>query len=112
MSETWELAFLPEARDDLKHLGRSQQLRVLKAIDRVRTNPLPRSEGGYGSPLGNKFSYDLTGLLKIKLKSDGIRVVYKAYRQDGMMLVVIIGMRADEEVYREAARRKKQLEST
>ena len=109
MTDAWELAFLDEALQDLRRLDGSQRKRVLKALERVRTNPLPKSEGGYGSPLGNKLSYDLTGLLKVKLRADGIRVVYKVYQQDGMMLVVVIGMRADEEVYREVARRKARL---
>ena len=109
MTDAWELAFLDEALQDLRRLDGSQRKRVLKALERVRTNPLPKLEGGYGSPLGNKLSYDLTGLLKVKLRADGIRVVYKVYQQDGMMLVVVIGMRADEEVYREAARRKARL---
>ena len=109
MTGAWELAFLDEALQDLLKLDGSQRKRVLKAIERVRANPLPKSEGGYGTPLGNKMSYDLTGLLKVKLRADGIRVVYKVYRQEGMMLVVIIGVREDAEVYRDAARRKAQL---
>ncbi len=109
MTGAWELAFLDEALQDLRKLDGSQRKRVLKAIERVRANPLPKSEGGYGTPLGNKMSYDLTGLLKVKLRADGIRVVYKVYRQEGMMLVVIIGVREDAEVYRDAARRKAQL---
>ncbi len=109
MTGAWELAFLDEALQDLRKLDGSQRKRVLKAIERVRANPLPKSEGGYGTPLGNKMSYDLTGLLKVKLRADGIRMVYKVYRQEGMMLVVIIGVREDAEVYRDAARRKAQL---
>ena len=109
MTGALELAFLDEALQDLRKLDGSQRKRVLKAIERVRANPLPKSEGGYGTPLGNKMSYDLTGLLKVKLRADGIRMVYKVYRQEGMMLVVIIGVREDAEVYRDAARRKAQL---
>lgn len=109
MTDTWELAFLDETLQDLRRLDGSQRKRVLKAIERVRTNPLPKSEGGYGSPLGNKLSYDLSGLLKVRLRADGIRVVYKVYRQEGMMLVVVIGVREDAEVYRDVARRKAQL---
>ena len=109
MTAAWELVFFEEARDDLRRLDGAQRKRVLKAIERVRTNPLPKSEGGYGTPLGNRLSYDLTGLLKIKLRADGIRVVYKTYVQDGLMLVVVIGIRDDAEVYRKAAERKKQL---
>ena len=68
-------------------------------------NPLPVSEGGYGKPLGNKRGNNLSGFLKIKLKSLGIRVVYKLIKIDGQMLVVVIGARADDEVYDTAKRR-------
>lgn len=105
----WVREYLPEARDDLKRLDGSVRLRVLKALDKVAGNPQPSngSEPGYGKPLGNRDGTDLTGLLKVKLKRDGVRIVYKLEERDGVMLVIVIGMRTDDEVYREAARRKR-----
>ena len=105
----WIREYLPEAQDDLKRLDGSVRLRVLKALDKVAANPLPSSgsEPGYGKPLGNKDGTDLTGLLKVKLKRDGVRIVYKLEERDGVMLVIVIGARSDDEVYREAARRKR-----
>lgn len=50
----WELSFLPEAREDLRALDGSQRIRVVKAIAKVQSNPLPSSEGGYGKPLGEQ----------------------------------------------------------
>ena len=104
----WELAFLDEALDDIKALDGSVRKRVLKALEKVKANPLPKSEGGYGTPLGNRHSFDLTGLLKVKLRADGIRIVYKLVRQNDIMLVVVVGLRSDDEVYLEAARRRRQ----
>ena len=101
----WSLIFLPEANKDLKGLAGNQRLHVAKVLDRVLENPLPTNEGGYGKPLGNKGGTDLTGFLKIKLKSDGIRVVYKLIRTESEMVVVVVGMRADEEVYETAFER-------
>ena len=85
--------------------------KMIKAIEKVRTNPFPSSgdaqgRRGCGKPLGNKMGYDLTGLLKIKLRDDGILVVYKLEEVDGVMKVVVIGMRSDAEVYRLAASRR------
>ena len=94
----WKIIYLPEAEEDLKRLDGSQRILTLKAIKKVQTNPLPAEEGGYGKPLGNKGGNDLTGLLKIKLKSAGIRVVHKLIRTETQMLIVVIGARADEEV--------------
>lgn len=102
---SWKLVYLPEAAKDLKNLAGNQRLLVVKAIDKVLRNPLPASEGGYGKPLGNKQGNDLSGFLKIKLKSAGIRVVYKLIRTETEMLVVVIGARADDEVYETARHR-------
>ena len=103
----WKLVHLPEAAKDLKNLAGNQRLLVVKALDKVLENPLPVSEGGYGKPLGNKQENDLAGFLKIKLKSAGIRVVYKLIRTESEMLVVVIGARADDEVYDTAQHRIK-----
>ena len=102
----WHIKYLPEAKNDLASLDGSQRLRVQKAIRKVAQNPLPCDEGGYGKPLGHKRTYNLSGLLKIKLKADGIRIVYKLEKVGENMIVVVIGMRSDGEVYELAAKRR------
>ena len=102
---SWEVEYLPEANQDLKNLDGSQKILVLKAIKKVKQNPLPIYEGGYGKPLGNKNGTDLSGFLKVKLKSAGLRVVYKVVRRDDKMLIIVIGAREDEEVYGIAQKR-------
>ena len=47
---SWEPVYLPDAEKDYDNLNRRQQLMVDKAIDKVKDNPLPQSEGGYGKP--------------------------------------------------------------
>lgn len=101
----WKLVYLPEAAKDLKNLAGNQRTMVVKAIDKVLQNPLPISEGGYGKPLGNKHGNDLSGFLKIKLKSAGIRVVYKLIRTETEIFVVVIGARADDKIYETAQHR-------
>ena len=103
----WKPEFLLEAVKDLKSLGGNQQILVLKAIKKVQSNPLPTYEGGYGKPLGNKNGKNLAGFLKIKLRDAGIRVVYKLVRTKTQMLVIVVGARADDEVYELAEKRKK-----
>ena len=68
---------------------------------------MPIYEGGYGKPLGNKGNRDLTGLLKIKLKREGLRVVYKLVRHKDKMIVIVVGIRNDEEAYQRAEKRAK-----
>ena len=99
-----------EAKKDMKKLERSASLQVLKGIQKVSRNPLPVQEGGYGKPLGNKNGANLTNLLKIKFRDLGIRVVYKVERVEDVMKIIVVSARTDEQVYREAARRKEKYE--
>lgn len=101
----WTEKWLPEARDDMKKLGEPHKSHVYRAIKKVRTNPLPQSEGGYGKPLGNRSGNNLTGLLKVKLRKDGIRIVYRLERVQHQMLIIIVGIRNENEVYNTAAQR-------
>ena len=102
----WNVEYLPEADKDLDSLTRQQQILVKKAIKKVQENPLPQSEGGYGKPLGHKHGLNLTNLLKIKLRGEGIRVVYKLIKTESQMLVIVIGVREDDEVYEIAYSRR------
>ena len=98
----WTLKFLPEAQKDFEQLAGNQKLLVAKALDKVVQNPVSIYEGGYGKPLG---STDLSGLLKIKLRDAGLRIVYKLVRTETSMLVIVIGARADDAVYKIAEKR-------
>lgn len=100
---TWEVEFIEEAQKDMRKLDGSSRVLVLKAIDKVRKDP---TESGYGKPLGSKGGSNLTGLMKIKLRDLGIRVVYKIEVEDGIMKVIVVAARSDEQVYREAAKRR------
>ena len=83
---------------------------MLKGIQKVSRNPLPVQEGGYGKPLGNKNGANLTNLLKIKFRDLGIRVVYKVERVENVMKIIVVSARTDEQVYREAAKRREKYE--
>jgi len=95
----WDVAFLPEATRDRNALETSVRSQVDKAIREVSQNPLPKSEGGYGNPLGHKQGRNLTGLLKIKLKDCGIRVVYSLIRERETMRIIVIAAIVDSKVY-------------
>lgn len=105
---SYSVRFLPAAEEDFNRLDGSQKELAAKAIRKVSQNPLPDTEGGYGKPLGNHKETHLAGLLKIKLKKSGLRIVYKLFRQRETMLIVVIGMRADAAVYKTASLRMKQ----
>ena len=67
-------------------------------------------EGGYGKPLGNRTGNNLTNLLKIKFRNLGIRVVYKMIQIDGIMKIIVISARTDEQVYKEAGKRREKYD--
>jgi len=102
---SYKVEYIDEAQDDLSGFDNSIAQQIRKMIDRVSQNPLPKSEGGYGEPLGNRHGLDLTGLYKIKLLKPGIRVVYRLVRVDGVMKIIVIAARADDEVYALAGKR-------
>lgn len=106
----WWVQYTQEAENDLMQLDGSQKILVQKAIKKVSQNPLPDYQGGYGKPLGNKSGSKLAGCLKIKLKAAGIRLVYKLVEVDGVMTIIVIGARADNEVYNLAQIRLKKTE--
>ena len=103
----WSVEFLPEASDDLNRLDGSVRPQILKGIQKVSQNPLPDSSGGYGKPLGNQSGTDLSGLMKIKFRKIGIRVVYKIEMTDNIMKIIIISARTDNQVYEDAEKRRK-----
>ena len=95
----WTVDFLPEAKKDIKSLDKSQWSLIQKALKKVSQNPLPAAEGGYGKPL----SGSLAGCCKIKLRTAGLRAVYKLQRTETFMLVIVVGVRADEESWPKSA---------
>ena len=105
----WEIRYLPEVKKDINRLDNTQRLAVRRAIEKVRQNPLPNYEGGYGKPLGNKHGLELAGCLKIKLKASGLRAVYRLIRTEQSMQMIVIGLREDEEVYKTANKRLRNL---
>ena len=105
----WAIDYIPEARKDIKNLDNSQWLAMRRAIEKVRQNPLPDYEGGYGKPLGNKRNINLSGCLKIKLKLSGLQAVYRLIRTESTMQMIVIGLRHDEEVYQVAEKRLQKM---
>ena len=106
----WVIIYTRHAQKDLKKLDNTQKMQVLKAIEKVSENPLPKSKGGYGKPLGNHNESNLSGFLKIKLRKTGLRIIYKLEFSDNMMKIIIISARSGDEVYTKAQERIKRDE--
>ena len=98
----WHVRFSTFVEKDWKSFDRYHQKVIDKAIQKVMQNP---TADGYGKPLANLSGSHLHGLYKIKLKKSGIRIVYALIEVEGEMLIIIIGARANDEVYDIAAKR-------
>lgn len=100
----WTIEYIKEAQKDLRKLDPYVRKLVLKAIEKTAERPLPPPDG-IGKPLGNHASSRLSGFYKIKLRNLGYRVVYDLVREGNVMKIIIISVRDDEAVYKEAERR-------
>lgn len=100
----WKIEYINEAQRDLKRLDPYNRKTILKAIDKTAERPLPPPDG-IGKPLGNHASSKLSGYYKIKLRNLGYRVVYQLVKEGETMRIIVISIRDDEAVYKEAERR-------
>ena len=85
--------------EDFKKIGKKERSVILKAIYKK----LSRSPREYGSPL----RHGLKGYWKLKVSE--YRVVYKIEKAEVKVLVLKVGMRRDEEVYKEMLGRLRRL---
>ena len=98
------IEYIKEAQRELKRLDPHNRKLILKAIEKTAEHPLPPPEG-IGKPLGNKAGSSLSGYYKIKLRALGYRVVYQLVTEGERMRIIVISIRDDEMVYKEAERR-------
>jgi mRNA interferase RelE/StbE len=101
---SWKIEYIKEAQRDLQKLDAYNRRIILKAIEKAAQRPLPPPDG-IGKPLGNHAAANLSGYYKIKLRDLGYRVVYGLVREGNVMKVIVISIRDDDAVYREAERR-------
>ena len=104
----WKIEYIKEAQRDLKRLDPYNRKIILKAIEKTAERPLPPPDG-IGKPLGNLATSKLSGFYKIKLRNLGYRVVYSLVRDKETMKIIVISVRDDEAVYKEAERRIQEL---
>ena len=95
----WKYEFTEYALEDLKKLDLSQSKQILKKIEKVSNNPLEKSKGGMGIPLGNKHGINLTNCLEVKHRGLGIRAIYRLNYSDNTMEIIAIGRRDDYLIY-------------
>ncbi len=91
---TATVKLLPEAVDDLRELDGSARKIVAAGIEKLRTDPHLR-----GAPLGSQATSNLTGLRKLIVGNRTYRIVYRVHEDNTVVVLWVIGRRADNEVY-------------
>ena len=104
----WKIEYIKETQKDLKRLDLYNRKIIVKAIEKTAERPLPPPDE-IGKPLGNHSTSKLSGFYKIKLRNLGYRVVYSLVKDKETMKVIVISIRDDDAVYKEAERRIKTL---
>lgn len=83
-----------EAREDFLDLdGASQQI-VARALKKLETDPRVR-----GQPLGSRAGGDLTTFRKLVVGNREFRIIYRVDPDGAVVVVWVIGKRADGEAY-------------
>ena len=95
----YEIQYHEDIKKDLKALGHSSTILVLKKIQHIAKNPI------IGIDLGNKANLDLSGLKKVYVDNKKIRIVYKIIENKITILIVAVGKRDDLTVYKTASKR-------
>lgn len=92
----YKLKFMPEALEEWKALDGSVKGPLKKALEKRLAEPhVPAS----------RLKAPLDGCYKIKLKAQGVRLVYKVIDEEVCVLVLAVGKREDLEAYTAAVRR-------
>jgi len=94
---TYRLQFLPSALKEWKKLDGSLQFLFKKKLQQRLQNPQVPASRLHG--FNNHY--------KIKLKQAGYRLVYEVLDQEVCVLVVAVGKREDNQVYKVAQQRSK-----
>lgn len=88
------IRLLPEAVEDLRELDGAARRIVAAGIEKLRTDPHL-----LGAPLGSRSTSNLTGLRKLVVGNRTYRIVYRVHDANTVVVLWVIGKRADNEVY-------------
>ena len=92
----WTVKYLEEVQEDLDNLGKAYARRALKVIDE-------RIAKGEPDKSGQPLRGDLAGCRRIR--TGDIRIVYRINNDLVEVLIIAVGPRRNEEVYKSAGKR-------
>lgn len=92
----WRVSYHPEVERDLKSLGNASAKRILKAIEERIINGEPHK-------IGKTLSHDLQGRRRIRVGDT--RIIYRIYSDKIEVLIVAVGPRKKQMIYKRARKR-------
>jgi mRNA interferase RelE/StbE len=92
----WTVIYHPEVPNDLRRLGRVEAARIIAAIDK-------RIRRGEPDKMGKALRGNLAGCRRMRIGDT--RIVYRVDAGAVEVLVVAVGRRRDDEIYRRARSR-------
>jgi mRNA interferase RelE/StbE len=95
---SYRLKFIPEALDEWRALDGSVRTILKKLLAKRLENPVVP---------GSALRGELTGCFKIKLRQQGVRLVYQVIEEEVVVLVLAVGKRERDAAYRSATGRRK-----
>ncbi len=96
MNHVHALKFHERAEKEWFELDKGIRERFLSVLERRQIEP---------RILSAELSSDLKGLYRIKLKKSGHRLIYEVFDDPPVLLVIAVGSRGKQDVYRTAANR-------
>ncbi|MGI5126242.1 type II toxin-antitoxin system RelE family toxin [Pseudonocardia sp. CA-107938] len=99
---TAKVTLTDDARDDFHDLDRSAQRIVAAGLKKLQEDPHLR-----GQPLGSRAGGDLTTFRKLVVGNKTCRIIYRIDPDGTVVVVWVIGKRADDEAYELAMARLK-----
>ena len=93
---TWRVIYHHEVAEDLEDLGRYQARAVLKVIE-------TRIRDGEPEKTGKQLSGELAGCRRVR--TGDVRIVYCVHAEVIEVLIVAVGPRRNDEVYKTALKR-------
>lgn len=105
MNKEFNIFFIEEAKKDYQKLDGSEKKYVDIALAKLRFRA-----DEIGEELANRFNLNLTGCKKIKFRKIGIRIVFRIIGdQVEIVEIISIGLRKNNQVYKNAAKRLNNL---